>query len=176
MNKILSFAGSNSENSINRTFLKYVCKYLEKDIDYLELRDYNLPIYNIDVENKHGHPSDAKLFCEKIKPYKTLIISANEHNGVTSVFFKNFIDWSSRVNNKFLENKKIFLLSTSPGRGGAKMSLNYLEEVLPRFGAEIVSKFSLASFNHSFTEEEGITDEVQHENFEFALKQFQAHI
>jgi NAD(P)H-dependent FMN reductase len=176
MKKILAFAGSNSSKSINKTFVKFVANQLNQDVDYEEIDTYEVPIYSTDLEENDGIPEGTIKLHNKLRDYDVLIISANEHNGASSAFFKNHIDWLSRHDRNFLEDKKLFLLSTSPGRGGAKMSLSYLVDVLPRFGAEVVSQFSLASFGHSFSESEGITDEEQAKKFKKALQTFEDKI
>jgi len=176
MKRILAFAGSNSINSINKTFVKYVASQIESEVDFLDIAEFNPPIYSFDLEESDGIPQSTQDLNEKLSAYDALIISANEHNGASSAFFKNHIDWLSRNDRNFLNDKKLFLLSTSPGRGGAKMSLSYLVEVLPRFGAEVVSQFSLASFGHSFSEDQGITDANQEKEFRKALKNFQDNI
>jgi len=176
MSKILAFAGSNSSESKNMELIRYVKTQIDQEIDTIDLRDYKVPIYGIDHENTHGIPKGTQQLNEKISAYDHLIISVNEHNGSASVFFKNHIDWLSRNDRNFLDDKKIFLLSTSPGRGGANMALTYAVELLSRFGAEIVSRFSLASFDHSYSAEKGIYDEEQKRDFENALKTFTDNI
>ncbi|WP_299215623.1 NAD(P)H-dependent oxidoreductase, partial [uncultured Dokdonia sp.] len=88
-----------------------------------------------------------------------LILSVNEHNGTVSAFFKNILDWLSRVDRNFLSDTKILLMSTSPGARGAKMALEYTKEVLPRFGGTVVESFSFPSFQDNFdTESNTIKD------------------
>lgn len=176
MKKILAFAGSNSSKSINKTFVKYVANQVDTATEFIELENYDAPLYGIDLEEKNGIPEATQRLNEKISQFECIIISANEHNGASSAFFKNHIDWLSRNDRNFLSGKKLFLLSTSPGRGGAKMSLSYLAQVLPRFGAEVISQFSLPSFGHSFSEDQGITDKEQKNKFDVALKKFQDKI
>lgn len=176
MTKILAFAGSNSSVSKNRELVRFVKTQINREIDTIDLRDYEVPIYGIDHEDAQGIPQGTKHLHEEIKPYDHLIISVNEHNGSASVFFKNHIDWLSRNDRNFLSDKNIFLLSTSPGRGGANMALTYAVELLSRFGAEVVSRFSLASFDHSYSKEKGIYDKEQKKDFENALKKFKDHI
>jgi NAD(P)H-dependent FMN reductase len=176
MKRILAFVGSNSQHSINKKFVQFVASQIEAEVDYMDLAEFNPPLYNIDDEESDGIPQSTQDLNKKLSEYDSLIISANEHNGASSAFFKNHIDWLSRNDRNFLKDKKLFLLSTSPGRGGAKMSLSYLVEVLPRFGAEVVSHFSLASFGHSFSEAKGITDEEQKKEFDLAVMKFQNKI
>ncbi|MGM0635635.1 MAG: NADPH-dependent FMN reductase [Bacteroidota bacterium] len=162
MKKILAFAGSNSSDSINQKLVDFVCpKFSQIEVNSIQLTDYELPIYSVNIENEKGIPANAQILCKIIEDYDGLLISVNEHNGGPSAFFKNTIDWLSRANANFLANKKLFLMSTSPGKRGAKSSLAYANEVLPRFGAEIIESFSFPSFYDNFDPEDKlIKDEI----------------
>ncbi|WP_121665491.1 NADPH-dependent FMN reductase [Mesonia aquimarina] len=162
MKKILAFAGSNSKNSINHRFVNSVVSRIEQhDVKLIKLTDYEIPLFGIDLEEERGYPVDIKVLKNIIEEHEALIISVNEHNGGPSVFFKNITDWLSRLDYKFLEGKKVLLMSTSPGKRGAASSLTYFKDVLPRFGAEIVDSFSFPSFEENFDQEKNvISDEV----------------
>ncbi len=48
---ILAFAGSNSSTSINRELVKFALKsYTEESIDLIDLNDYAMPIFSVDLE------------------------------------------------------------------------------------------------------------------------------
>lgn len=161
MKKILAFAGSNSPTSINHQLILNVTKRLaDNEPAILELRNLKIPVYSLILE-KEGIPEDVKFLYEKILEHDALIISVNEYNANVSGFFKNIIDWLSRVDRKFLQNKKILLMSTSPGRRGAASALEYVKNQFPRFGAEVVQSFSLPQFYENFdSEKNDITNEV----------------
>ena len=162
MKKILAFAGSNSRQSINKKLLDFVVgKTMEQPVETIDLNEYAMPVFDVDDEEENGYPLQANMLRNVIAMHDALLIAVNEHNGGPSVFFKNTIDWVSRLDRNFLKGKKILLMSTSTGRGGASLSLEYAKMVLPRFGAEIVDGFSVPSFNHNFDSEQNIiTDEV----------------
>tara|TARA_B100000949_G_scaffold225967_1_gene230775 strand:+ start:458 stop:1000 length:543 start_codon:yes stop_codon:yes gene_type:complete len=162
MKKILAFAGSNSKNSINKKLLNYVVGRIENhEVKVLELNDYEFPMFGVDHENEKGYPADIQVLKMLIKEVDALVIAVNEHNGGPSAYFKNITDWLSRMELKFLQDKKVLLMSTSPGKRGAASSLEYYKNVLPRFGAEVVESFSLPSFNENFdVENHKITDEI----------------
>jgi len=101
-----------------------------------------------------------------------VIISVNEHNSNPSAYFKNVLDWLSRLERKFLEDTEVFLMSTSPGKRGGIGSLEIIEKLLPRFGATISTTFSLPSFNENFDSEKGITDSALEEMHKKALAEF----
>lgn len=179
MSTILAFAGSNSSTSINHQLVTYLTTQLQQtSFELFKLSDMDLVIYSEDEEREHGFPSSINQIYKHIQASKGLLISVNEHNGNPSAFFKNVIDWLSRLDRKFLEGKKIFLLSTSNGARGGMGSLEVTQKMLPRFGAEIIDTYSFPSFKENFSiEETKITnDKIKNEiveklhQFEIALK------
>lgn len=162
MKKILAFSSSNSKHSINHSLVEYVVENcIESEVEVIRLTDYPLPLFSVDLEAEKEYPVELRMLKNLISNYDALLISVNEHNGGPSAFFKNTVDWLSRLDRDFLKGKQILLMSTSTGRGGASLSLEYTKMVLPRFGAEIVDSFSVPSFNHNFDKETNtITDEV----------------
>ncbi|MCT8341011.1 NAD(P)H-dependent oxidoreductase [Flavobacteriaceae bacterium TK19130] len=175
MKEILAFAGSNSKNSINHKLVETAISKLEKSSsELIRLTDYELPLFGVDLETANGYPQILHTLLEKIRKADGLIISVNEHNGGPSVFYKNTMDWLSRLEYKFLEGKKILLMSTSTGRRGALSSFQYSESVLPRYGGTITASFRLPSFNDNFDEEKSeITDTELRNDFEKAILQFE---
>ncbi|MBT8319806.1 MAG: NAD(P)H-dependent oxidoreductase [Gramella sp.] len=151
MRKILAFAGSNSSTSINQQLLDHVVGRIQgHEIKEVKLTDYPLPVYSEDIEKNEGFPINATIIKNLIADSDSLVIAVNEHNGAPSAFFKNIIDWLSRVNRSFLEGKKILLISTSPGKRGAQSSMEYTKNIFGRFGGEVIESFSLPSFKDNF--------------------------
>lgn len=167
MKKILAFAGSNSPTSINHQLTLHVSGKLEEhEVELLQLRKLQLPLYSPIIEALEI-PKDVIRLYEKIKDHDALIISVNEHNSNVSAFFKNILDWLSRVDKKFLEGKKILLMSTSPGQRGGASALEYAKNIFPRFGGEVVESFSLPQFFENFDPE---TNTVSNEVFELGVQ------
>lgn len=176
MSTILAFAGSNSSTSINHQFVTYLTTQLqETSFELFKLSDMDLVIYSEDEQRENGFPSSINQIYKHIQASEGLLISVNEHNGNPSAFFKNVLDWLSRLDRKFLEGKKIFLLSTSNGARGGMSSLDVVKNMLPRFGGEIVDTYSLPSFKENFSEEEKKISNtaINHEIVE-KLHQFEA--
>lgn len=154
MKKILAFAGSNAMVSINQKLVDFAASQVVGcTVEVIKLTDYELPFYSEDLERERGYSVDLKMLYNKIKEADALIISVNEHNSSISSFFKNTLDWLSRLDRKFLDGKKILLMSTSSGKRGAASALEYTKNVLPRFGGEVVESFSFPSFSENFSEE-----------------------
>ncbi|MEC3964498.1 NAD(P)H-dependent oxidoreductase [Flagellimonas halotolerans] len=172
MAAILAFAGSNSSTSINFKLVKLTTALVQNhDIQTLDMAEHPFPVFSEDLEKEEGYSASLKELKEQINSASGLILSVNEHNGNPSAYFKNVLDWLSRMDRKFLEGTKVLLMSTSGGKRGGKGSLTVVENMLPRFGAEIVAIFSLPSFYDKFSEE-GILDETLKNEHQNALNTF----
>lgn len=162
MKKILVFAGSNSSRSKNHKLVVFAASQVAgHNVEIIKLTDYALPLFSEDVEREEGYSVNLRMLRNKIKEGDALIISVNEHNRMVSSFFKISLDWLSRLELKFLDGKKILLMSTSDGKKGAGSALEYTKYILPRYGGKVVESFSISSFFESYSEEsQAITNEI----------------
>lgn len=158
MKKVIAFAGSNSKNSINKQLAEYAANQISNvEVEVLDLNDFELPLYGIDLENELGIPDNAHAFLDKIKKSDGIVLSFAEHNGAYSAAFKNIFDWMSRIDGKLWSDVPMLLMATSPGgRGGASV-LEIAKGRFPYMGGNIVADFSLPLFNDNFSEN-GIKD------------------
>lgn len=165
MKTILAFAGSNSSTSINHELVKYTVSQIKNfDIQLLKMSEMPFPMYSIDAEKNDGFKNSLIELHEDIKKAAGLIISVNEHNSNPSAYFKNLLDWLSRLDRKFLDNKKILLMSTSGGERGGQGALTTVKNLLPRFGADIVDTFSLPFFNTNFSDSKIVDTDLKTEH------------
>lgn len=178
MKKILAFAGSNSSTSINHQLIEFAASQITAhEVKIIRLTDYPLEIFSEDIERERGYSVELRLLKNEIADADALMISVNEHNQSPSAFFKNVLDWLSRLEHKFLKDKKILLMSTSNGKRGAMSSLEIVKTILPRFDGEIVESFSFPSFEKNLSvEEQKINDEVLAMGFKDVLENFQQQI
>ena len=159
MAKIIAFAGSNATNSINYQLVKHTCDLVEgHDIQLLNLSRFPFPMFSVDLEKEKGYSNSLIELRDDIAASQGLILSVNEYNSGPSAYYKNVIDWLSRLERSFLDNTKVLLMSTSPGKRGGISSLAYSEQQLPRFGGEIAATFSMPAFYNNFDASEGIKD------------------
>jgi len=173
MKNIIAFGGSNSKTSINKRLATYAASQVSNvETTILDLNNFELPVYGIDLENKEGIPDNAQKFLDHVKTSDGIILSLAEHNGAYTSVFKNLFDWVSRIDGKFWSEKPMLLMATSPGgRGGASV----LEVAKGRFqymGGNIIADFSLPSFNTNFSEK-GINDQDLANSFKEALSKFE---
>ncbi|MFT4802294.1 MAG: chromate reductase [Flavobacteriaceae bacterium] len=153
MKKIIALGGSNSKNSINKTLAIYVAKQLENsETIVIDLNDFDIPLYGIDIETTDGIPAEAVRLSEQFSLADGFVVSLAEHNGSYAAAFKSAYDWLSRINPKVWNNKPMLLMATSPGgRGGAGV-LQGAKSTFPRMGANLIADFSLPSFYDNFSE------------------------
>ncbi|MEM6525959.1 MAG: NAD(P)H-dependent oxidoreductase [Bacteroidota bacterium] len=171
---IVVFGASNSRESINRRFAIFVANQIENGIlNVLDLNDFEMPIYSIDLEKKYGIPEPAKKFKEHLKKADGIIISFAEHNGSYSTAFKNIFDWISRIEKDVWYQKPMFLLSTSPGPGGARIVLQTAVGKFKRMNKNTIVYFSLPSFHENLTELEGVKDPELNAAFRIQLAVFE---
>ncbi len=174
--KVIAFAASSSKQSINLKLATYASSLLQDvEVEVLDLNTYQLPLFSVDKEQEIGQPQAAKDFLSKIEAADALIISFAEHNGSYTAAYKNLYDWVSRIKQKVYDGKKVLLLATSPGPGGAKNVLAAAAGALPHFGAELVGQLSIPKFFDNFeTEKNELTDAELRTQLQQLLSSFSA--
>ncbi len=172
--KIIAFAGSNSKNSINKKLVTYASSLFNNaSVEILDLNDFALPLFSVDLEKEIGQPKLAKDFLDKIVSADFLVVSLAENNGNYSAAFKNLFDWSSRQAKEVFQQKPMLLMATSPGGRGGATVLEIAKNAFPRFGANIKGVFSLPSFNDNFDIE---NRKISNSEFDSQLKELVAKI
>ncbi len=177
MLKILAFGASNSRNSINKQLAAYAAAQFEgAAVTLIDLNDFDMPVYGIDREKENGIPVAAQEFKFLIEANDLILISLAEHNGSYTVAFKNLLDWTSRIEQKLWSGRPMFMLSTSPGKRGGAGVLEMASVRAGFMGGEVVSTYSLPSFRHNFSAEEGIMDAELAVLFQQQLEKVKAHL
>ena len=143
--KILAFSGSNSSKSINQELIMICCKYLTTPFHIIELQRYQIPMFSEDEERKNGFPTDLWSLYNTLKSSDAYIISIPEHNGNFPAFFKNILDWLSRIDRRFFSAKPIFILNASPGNTG-DMVLQIAQSTFEYFKGSVIQSLSVKGF------------------------------
>ena len=163
--KIIAFGGSPSKNSINKKLATYAASLFEKpDVEVLDLNDFQMPLFSVDIEKEIGQHPLAQAFLDKIASADILVVSLAENNGNYSAAFKNVFDWCSRINGKVFQQKSMLLMATSDGKRGGASVLEIAKNAFPRYGADIKATFSLPSFNDNFDVEKGKISNLELDN------------
>ena len=144
--KILAFAGSLREHALSKRVLKIAIKGAEKagaEVTYVDLRDYPMPIYNLDEHEKNGFDEKALAFQALLTQHDGFLIASPEYNGSLPAALKNAIDWASRPSDKYprsavFSGKFAAMMSSSPGSLGGVRSLSHLRGVLTSISVNVL--------------------------------------
>ena len=152
--KILAFAGSLRKESLNLKLVRIAAGLAAEaghDVTVAELAEYQIPLYDGDVEAVSGLPAGAARLAAAVKQADGVIISAPEYNASVSGVLKNAVDWISRDKGDPLEGKPILLLSASPAMVGGNRGLWHLRVPLEACGAFVNPEmYSLAQAHQEF--------------------------
>ncbi|QIL45319.1 NAD(P)H-dependent oxidoreductase [Acidovorax sp. HDW3] len=139
--KLLVFAGSTRQQSFNRRLARYAANLGAQQgaqASVLELADYDIPLYNADLEAR-GTPADVLRLKALFDAHPAWIICTPEYNGSYPALLKNTIDWlSSPVaghpvwsdGSRPLAGKVVGMLSASNGRLGGLRAQSHLAPLL----------------------------------------------
>jgi chromate reductase, NAD(P)H dehydrogenase (quinone) len=99
------------------------------------------PIYNFDIQHKHGFPADVITLSNAILAADGVVIVSAEYNFSVPGGLKNAIDWLSRIKEPSpFTNKPFAIQSASTGPvGGARMQY-HLRQVLGGLDALVLNK------------------------------------
>ena len=159
MKEIITLGGSSSRKSINKKLAEYTGGLLRGvRVRNLDLNDYDLPLFSVDLEKEHGFPKDLLVLNGLLEEADGFIISLAEHNGAYTAAFKNAFDWLSRMEGKVWRDKPVLLLSSSPGARGGRSVLEIALNRFPRNGGNIIGAMPFPSFDENFRNGE-VTDE-----------------
>ena len=179
MKSILAFSGSNSSNSVNRKLVEFaITKFQSVEAILIDLRDFPVPIYSMDIEEDTGVPSEVHRLKKLFEKHDGFLISSPEHNGMMPAFFKNVMDWISRTEGKIFHEKPVMLMSTSPGPRGGITNLANMKNVFPHWGASAVfTDFSLGSFYQNFDmENDRFINPDDEQRLTTAIRDFENHL
>lgn len=136
--KILAFAGATRTGSYNKKVIRIAAEGARRagaEVTLIDLRDFPMPLYDGDLEEREGLPAKAKEFKKMMLSHDGLLISTPEYNSSLPGVLKNALDWASRseAGEKPLsayEAKVACLMSASPGGLGGLRSLTHLRQIL----------------------------------------------
>ena len=139
--KLLVFAGSTRQQSFNRQLASVaaaVARARGAEVTHLELADFDIPLYNADLEAR-GTPPDVIRFKQALADQPAWIVCTPEYNGSDPGLLKNVIDWaSSPVKSdpvwqdglRSFRGKVVGMLSASPGALGGLRAQSHLAPLL----------------------------------------------
>ena len=143
--RIALISGSTRKDSINGRAVKAIAavfKSLGAKPTIISLTDYDMPIYNGDLEDAHGVPETAKKLIRRLKRFDGVYISTPEYNGSLPALLKNTIDWTTRVELGHLTGPVYGIGACSPGATAGVVAARELHLLLARLGCHVVPVYA----------------------------------
>jgi chromate reductase, NAD(P)H dehydrogenase (quinone) len=171
MTKLLIFAGSTRAHSFNRRLAHVaanVAREAGAEVTHLELADFDIPLYNADLE-ANGTPPDVIRLKEIMDAHPAWVICSPEYNGSYTGLLKNTLDWASSPvkghavwadGEKPFAGKVVGLLSASPGALGGLRSLSHLTPMLLALHCWVTpQQYALSSAGKAFGDDGALLDD-----------------
>jgi NAD(P)H-dependent FMN reductase len=167
--RILVFAGSARSASLNKRLAAVAARAAQAagaQATLLDLRDYELPLYDGDLEQRGLPPKLAELKA-LFKAHHGLLLACPEYNGSITPLLKNTLDWVSRPapGEKPLEcyeGKVAGLVAASPGALGGLRGLVHVRAILGGIRVLVVpEQAAIGGANKAFDEQGELVDEKQ---------------
>jgi chromate reductase len=173
--KVLVFAASLRRESLNRKLAALAGRVAEEHgavVDLASMRDFEVPLYDGDLEADAGIPEGARELQRRLRGSDAFIVASPEYNGSMAGTIKNLIDWTSRFRPQPFDGAHGLLLSASPSLAGGNRGLWALRVPLEHLGARIFpDMFSLAMAHKAFTGDE-LADPTLSARFEKTIAAF----
>ncbi len=166
--RILAFAGSARTESFNKKLVRIAVQGAEEAgaaVDRVDLRDYPMPLYDGDLEEREGIPEHAERFKALMMACQGLLIAAPEYNSSITPLLKNTIDWASRPADgeerlAVFKNKSAALMSASPGSLGGLRGLVHVRSILSNIHVMVLpDQVAVPGAFGAFTDDGWLKDE-----------------
>ncbi len=134
--EILAFAGSARRGSLTKKLLAFTVAAVRAaggSVTEVDLRSFDLPLYDGDLEREHGLPEGALRLRAIFQAHSALLLGVTEYNGGVSPLLKNAIDWASRPdrdepNLAAIRGKLVAMVSCSSGVLGGSRAQAHLRQ------------------------------------------------
>ena len=168
--KLLAFAGSAKETSVNRRALAVAAEGAREagaTVTVIDLRDYPLPIMDEDLEAAGGQPENAGRLQTLFGGHDGLLLACPEYNSSITPLLKNTIDWVSRPDAdgtglRYYKGKTAGLIGASPGGLGGLRGLTHVRAILSNLGMIVIpNQIAVSGAPKIFDDAGRVTDEDQ---------------
>jgi chromate reductase, NAD(P)H dehydrogenase (quinone) len=166
--KILAFAGSVRRESFNRRLLPAAiegARAAGAEVTHIELADYPLPLFDQDLEERDGLPSNVRPLKDLFEAHDALLLACPEYNGSITPLLKNTLDWISRKDGAEAgsvpyKRKVVGLISASDGRWGGIRGLSQVRHTLTILGCIVLpEQYCLSAASQAYDESGQIKDD-----------------
>ncbi len=173
--KLLAFAGSLREASYNRKIVAVAAvgaRAAGAEVTVIDFRDLPMPIYDADLEARHGLPEAAKKFKHLLIEHHGVLVATPEYNSQYPALLKNAIDWATRREGDekpmlAFSGKIAAVMSASPGALAGLRGQSLLRAQLAYLGMVVVpDRVGIGRAREAFDEQGVLKDPEQTRSLE----------
>lgn len=167
---ILAFSGSSRTDSVNKRLVRIAASGAREagaSVTLIDLRNFQLPLYDGDLEAEEGIPAPALELRKLIATHRGLLIASPEHNNSVSAALKNALDWLSRPlgeepSRACFAGKAAALVSGSLGPIGGLRSQAHLRQILNALNVHVIPDHYGVAWNTpaSFDAKDDLIDRI----------------
>lgn len=139
--RVLAMAGSSRRGALSARLRDAAAGVLRAQgamVEGLDLRELDLPVYDGDLEERHGVPEGVRRLRDALMQADAVLFVTPEYNGFPTPLALNAWDWLSRLGNEgdkpaglaVTSGKPLALLSSSPGALGGMRALGLMRQFL----------------------------------------------
>lgn len=169
MAKLLFLSGSIRKDSMNKKLAKQAYEFAKEagyDAKFIDLKDYEMPLYNGDDEVAKGMPENGKKLKQEFLGAAGVFVASPEYNSSFSPLLKNSLDWISRKEDgtggdlSAYKGKVFALSAASVGALGGLRGLVPLRMMLGNIGVHILpEQVAVPTAHNAFDENGKLKDE-----------------
>ncbi|QNI04468.1 NAD(P)H-dependent oxidoreductase [Halomonas sp. SH5A2] len=166
--KVLVFAGSAREGSLNKQLAQLAAKRIEAlggQATFIDLKDYPCPLFDQDIEAQ-GMPDNVLKLRAILAEHQAVFIASPEYNGFITPLLKNTLDWLSRPYEDtpglgLFAGKWAALVAASPGGLGGIRAMPLAQQLLANLSLTVLPQpLSLPGAGSAFDEAGALKDDA----------------
>jgi chromate reductase len=137
----ITLCGSIRKDAINEVLRRHMSKKLRAagvEVTDLDLTDFEMPIFNLDIEDAGRTPEAAIRLADMFRSYDIVFIASPEYNGGVTPLIANVVSWVSRQKPNPFKHAIFGIGGVSDGKYATIFALSHLRDSLSKLGALVV--------------------------------------
>lgn len=158
----ITLCGSLRKGSINEVLRQHMSMKLGEagvSVTDLDLADFEMPIFNQDIEDAGDTPESAVRLAELFRSTDIVLVISPEYNGGVTPLIANAIAWTSRTKPNPFKHAVWGIGGVSDGKYATIFALSHLRDTLSKVGTLVVpTLLGIGPFETSFDSEGNPTE------------------
>jgi len=137
----ITICGSLRKDAINEVLRRHMSSKLREagvEVTDLDLSEFEMPIFNQDIEDAGDTPDAAKKLADMFRSYDIVLIISPEYNGGVTPLIANLVSWVSREKPNPFKHAVFGIGGVSDGKYATIFALSHLRDSLSKIGALVV--------------------------------------